>query len=150
MPSHHPFKLVHGTVIDALPAVFLGVTHHLLKLWLHKDKQKRDFYIGNKIDLCNQRLLRIQVPDVISQVPKGLNDLGHWKGSELRSWILFFAQPVLFGILPAPYFNHLALLVASLHLLWGDTVHVRDVHLLRDFCCNFTPNFRSYTGNPQL
>ena len=43
------FDLVKGTVIDCLHAVFIGVTPHLLKLWLNKQNRGAQFYIGNKV-----------------------------------------------------------------------------------------------------
>ena len=50
-------------------------------------------------------------------------DLGiHFTGSEMRSWILFYSLPVLFGVLPEPYFSHFALLVAGLRIVLGDAI----------------------------
>ena len=32
------------------------------------------------MSLCDSRLLSIQVPDILSRLPKSLEDIGHWKG----------------------------------------------------------------------
>ena len=50
-------------------------------------------------------------------------------GSELRSWILFYSLPVLFGILPEPYFMHYALLFASVHVLMSDCLTTHRLQL---------------------
>lgn len=42
--------------------------------------------------------------------------------SEYRSWVFYFSLPILDGILPEPYFSHYALLVAAIHILFGDEI----------------------------
>ena len=34
----------------------------------------------DKVKICDQKLLHVKVPDMISRVPKTLEDLSHWKG----------------------------------------------------------------------
>lgn len=33
-----------------------------------------------KVKLCDERLLKIRVPDCISRVPKSLEETAYWKG----------------------------------------------------------------------
>ena len=46
---HPPFNLVKGVVVDSLHAIFIGVVHQLLKLWLNKANRHKDYFIGNKV-----------------------------------------------------------------------------------------------------
>ena len=61
--------------------------------------------------------------------------------SEYRAWILFYALPVLEGILPDVHLQHLALLVTSLHLLLGQNITTQQLtlceHMLDEFYRNF-------------
>ena len=102
--------------------------------------------------MCDERLLKIRVPDCISRVPKSLEDIAYWKGnnnhiqsesvdhcvytyihniillgSEMRNWLLFYSLPVLNGVLPNPYLSHYSLLVAGLLLLTSDQISQDDL-----------------------
>ena len=43
-------------------------------------------------------------------------------GSEYRSWIMYYALPVMKGVLSPSYFSHLCLLVSALHILTSDYI----------------------------
>ena len=58
-------------------------------------------------------------------------------GSELRSWVLFYALPVLHGILPVRYFTHFSYLVAALHLLLSDAISMADIKNSYEFLMKF-------------
>lgn len=61
-------------------------------------------------------------------------------GSELRSWIFFYALPVLNGIL-LPYFKNCSLFVASMHILMSDRIHEEDLELSSGYLRQF---YRTY------
>lgn len=56
-------------------------------------------------------------------------------------WLLFYCIPVLKGILPQPFFDHLQLLVCSMHILLSDTIAEKDLlsakEMLHVFCEQF-------------
>ena len=99
-----------------------------------------------QINACDRRLLSIKVTDTMSRVPHTLQDFGHWKGimlyhiiqhfnnfylagAELRNWLLFFSIPVLKGILPPNFLNHLAMLVTSIYIYSSQRIDHRDFAL---------------------
>ncbi len=53
----------------------------------------------------------------------------------------FYALPVLKGILPAAYHDHLALLVCAMHILLGDSISSTSLAkaetLLDTYCADF-------------
>ena len=90
--------------------------------------------------------MSIQVPDIIKRSLKTLEEISKWKGlllvcvmwisklehgifvclsiltcfliaSELQSWILYYSVPLLYGILPPAYLNHLPYFVGAIHIL---------------------------------
>ena len=60
---------------------------------------------------------------------------------EHRAWLLYYAIPVLNGLLPKCYFEHLEFLVCSLHMVLGDAISTADLSLaeqmLEAYCRNF-------------
>ena len=94
---------------------------------------------------CDNRLLAIKVPDIISRPPRSLEDYSHWKGmrwehahnyaavhvdcylytfkgAQLREWLLYYSVPVLHDILPSSLFNHYCYLVAGVHIILADCI----------------------------
>ena len=61
--------------------------------------------------------------------------------SEHRAWLLYYAIPVLSGILPQCYYENLELLVCSIHILLSDAITRTDLSLaeqmLELFCKHF-------------
>ena len=61
--------------------------------------------------------------------------------SEFRSWTLFYALPVLKGILDEAYLNHFALFSEALWLLLQTSPSLEDIskaeRLLQHFCFKF-------------
>ncbi|XP_064403498.1 uncharacterized protein LOC135348992 [Halichondria panicea] len=109
----------------------------MLKYWFEKGNKGKPFYIGDKIEFCNKRLLGIKVPDIISRVPHTLHEFKHWKGSQLKAWLLYFAVPVLCGVLPATFMNHFYLLVAAAHFLSSEMITSRHIDLAEGFLTQF-------------
>lgn len=48
-------------------------------------------------------------------------------GSEHKSWLLFCAAPVLLGVLPGDFYNHLGLLIAAIFILLSDKISVGEL-----------------------
>ena len=116
---------------------------------------------------CDERLLSIKVPDIISRVPRTLEDVKHWKGklienniiclisgaltlcligSELRNWVLYFSLPVLNEILPDPYYTHFAHFVGAIHLLSASKVLRDDLETAEALLSTFYAQFSELYG----
>ncbi|KAH7940662.1 hypothetical protein HPB49_003364 [Dermacentor silvarum] len=74
------------------------------------------------------RLLAIKPPHCVTRLPRPLKDRGHWKASEWRHWILFYALPCLDGILHPEYWKHLSRLSEGIHILLQEELDARDIH----------------------
>ena len=66
--------------------------------------------------------------------------------SDYRSWVLYFSLPVLYGILPEPYFTHYALLVAAMHILLGEDTSESSLERAGIYLGQFYQNFSSLYG----
>lgn len=115
------------------------------------------------MELCDQRLLNIKVPDRISRVPQPIRELKHWKGnyiscayqistllytagSELKSWLLYYSLPVLRNVLPLPYFKHFSLLVASIHILTSENISSVDLERCQEWLKAFYAKYTELYG----
>ena len=117
-----------------------------------------------QISVCDRRLLAIKVTDTMSRVPRSLQDFGHWKGisyavphkptlcayylagAELRNWLLFFSIPILKGILPANFLNHLAMLVTGVYICSSQSIDHRDFVLAQQLLLQFCKDFSMLYG----
>ena len=114
-----------------------------------------------QIKVCDEKLLSIHVPDIISRTPKSLHDFKKWKGiivvykkltyhfnagSELRSWLLFYSIPILSDALPQVYLSHYALLVSSVHILLSDAITSSDLDNVHFFLERFYEQYVQLYG----
>ena len=77
-------------------------------------------------------------PYLIQCLPRKIeNTYGHWKASELRSWLLFYSLSCLKGHFSNSILGHYCCLVEAVFLLLGDCITKEDVsraqHLIEVF-----------------
>ena len=66
--------------------------------------------------------------------------------SEYRSWLLHFSLPVLYNILPEPYFTHYSLLVAAMHIMLGKNISTQRLKIGEEYLRRFYEMFSSLYG----
>ena len=122
------YDYVEGASIYYMHGVLLGVTKLLIKLWISSPFSKEDFSLMEYADVIDQRLLSIRPPKFITRVPRSISShFKYWKASELRSWLFFYALPVLNDIMEDCYYLHFAALVEALNYLCGDNISFESV-----------------------
>ncbi|XP_062514525.1 uncharacterized protein LOC134190118 [Corticium candelabrum] len=118
--------------------VLLGVTKQMLGYWMLSSNRGNPFYIGDKVQQLDSRLLKIIIPDFFSRKPRSLAEHKSWKANELRSWLLYYSLPILQGVLADLYYVYFLLLSASIHLLTRESIGEEDYtaasQYLEDFC----------------
>ncbi|KAL1436747.1 hypothetical protein MTO96_049390 [Rhipicephalus appendiculatus] len=114
--EHHE---VSGYTVDYMHCVLLGVTKCFTDCWLDSTNSQEPFYIGRPTTVAkiDERLMGIKPPHCFTRFPRSLKERCHWKASEWRSWLLFYAVPCCLGILPHRYINHFMLLVEGIFML---------------------------------
>ncbi len=122
--------LIKGTGIDYMHGCLLGVTCHMLSLWLNTEHKKEEFYIGHLIAVLNRRLVSVQPPNEILRSPRSLADRKHWKASEYRAFLFYYSLPILFGVLPRQHFKHFALFAIAVTLLVSESISPSELERL--------------------
>ena len=88
-------------------SVCLGTMRQLASLWLDSKQHEEDWYLGTTTSIIDMQLLAIKPPVEVTRAPRSINDRKYWKASEWRSFLLFYALPVLNSILKKKYWHHL-------------------------------------------
>ena len=140
-PMYFPkFDIIHGTAVDYMHNVLLGVVKTLLALWTDKSHSSEPWYLGpDKIKVFERRFLSIKPPYKITRTPRSIiTNMAHLKASELRSFLLFYGLPCLWGLLANEYFQHFLLLVDVVFILLQDSIApeqlTKSASLLHHFC----------------
>ncbi|XP_077486684.1 uncharacterized protein LOC144097969 [Amblyomma americanum] len=133
------FNIVFGHTVEYMHCVLIGVTKCLTDQWFDSANSQQPFYIGRPVTMAkvDRRLLAIKPPHSFTRLPRSLKDKCHWKASEWRHWLLFYALPCCLGILPQRYLNHFALLVEAIFTLLLEELTLQQINhagrLLEDF-----------------
>lgn len=77
--------------------------------------------------MIDQQLLAIKPPVELTRVPCSVKEWKHLKASEWKSFLLFYAIPVLSGILSKKYLNHPFLLVFGIYTLLQENIQIVDI-----------------------
>ena len=100
------FDVISGTAIDYMHSVLLGVVKVLLTLWTDKSYNSEPWFLGaDKIKVFEKRFMSMKPPYRITRTPRSIiANMAHLKASELRSFMLLYGLPCLWGLLPNEYF----------------------------------------------
>ena len=140
--------LPHSVVIDAMHTVFLC---HSKKLLIH-------FQISlskENILKINQKLRSMNFIHDILRRPRSFSNVHKWKASEVRTFILYIALPVLTEYLPEETSGDLALYCVILRLLhdyWDNNKILSDSisFLLKLYIKNLAEKINSSTYPPKI
>jgi len=141
------FNIVTGFVPDYLHCVLLGVVRTFSGLWFDSSNHSKPWYVGQLgVSKISRQLVSLRPPSDVSRLPRSLSERRFWKGSEWRSFLLYYSVLVLRGILPAKYLNHWFLLVFSIHILLQESVSKADVLLSEKVLLDFATSVSALYG----
>lgn len=120
------FNIVRGFVSDYLHCILLGVVRSFVDLWSDSCNHHQPWYISFDI---SRKIVSMKIPSSISRLPRGLSERKFWKGSEWKSFLIFYSLIVLDGKLSRLYLNHWFLLVFATNILLQDKVSQTEVDL---------------------
>lgn len=67
--------------IDYMHCTLLGICRLLLRLWMQSTYHQEIWYIGNQINIVDNRLCNIKPPDEIQRTPRSIElTMKFWKG----------------------------------------------------------------------
>lgn len=142
------FNLVSGVSVDYMHCVLLGVTRQITDMLFNTSNSTERYYVGAPSCLrkVNDRLLSIEPPHCITRLPRRIDDRCHWKASEWKHWLLYYALPCLDGLLPPEYWRHLAKLSEGVHILLRETLSAQDVGHAENLLSSFVTRCETLYG----
>lgn len=121
------FDAVWSCPVDYMHGL-LGVVKLLMSLWFDTCHSSADWYLGKYSTLIDDRMVSIKPPSEISRTPRGIAEhRNFFKANEYRNWLLYYSIPVLSGILPSKFYNHMLLLVKGAYLLLQKSISKDDL-----------------------
>lgn len=157
-PQHHkgetpltelPIDMVLGFPVgDELHLLHLGLMRKFLYGWRTGSfgmRTKWSYRNENEISAyllsCNKHK-----PFEIHRQIRGLSELARWKGTELRTFMLYTSLTVLKKFLPPKYFKHYLLFYCSVVIL-GNEHHCKNlIDVADDMIKHFLNLFKSFYG----
>ena len=103
--------------LDYMHLICLGVTRKLMYLWIRGPLATR---LGTQTtrELSEAFiLLKVQVPHEFALKPRSLNELDHWKATELRQFLLYTGPVCLQCCLNEAVFKNFILLSSAMYIL---------------------------------
>ncbi|XP_077554020.1 uncharacterized protein LOC144168898 [Haemaphysalis longicornis] len=140
--------LVNGFSVEYMHCALLGVTRQLTETFLSSSNSGLNFYIGDPstLEKIDARLLAIKPPHCVTRLPRSLKERSHWKASEWRQWILFYAVPCLRGILSIFYWRHLAKFTEALHTLLQEQLSYSEIDRAEQLLESFVSRCQALYG----
>lgn len=144
------FNLRAGMLPDFMHAILLGVTKHFLEIVV--TTTKKPYYIGKPrmVRKMNDRIKSLRHSTSISRCMRVINDRKQWKASEYLLWLIVYSLVVFEGILPAPYLEHWAMLVAGINILLQDRITYEDIARARMYLIKFVVKFQTFFGKQNM
>jgi len=97
-------------------------------LWFDSANHDKPWYIKQSgVTQISQKLLTLRPPSDVSRLPRSLDERKYWKGSEWKSFLLYYSLIVMPGVLLAKFVSHWFLLVFSIHTLLQDSATHEDI-----------------------
>ena len=121
------FDIVWGFPVDYLHAVLLGVVKYMWDVWI-----ETKIITADGLRKLNERLLQMTPPQEIHRQPRPMNEKAKWKGSEWRSWLLFYSVICLKDLIPKEVLQCYALFVESIFILLQDSICEEDLKVCEE------------------
>ncbi|KAJ8676775.1 hypothetical protein QAD02_012562 [Eretmocerus hayati] len=117
--------IIHGYVPEYMHAICLGTGRNLFKAWCFRKNRGKPFYLGDKKAEMNARLKKMKPLSEITRLIQNCDE--DLNASQIENSLIYYSLPVLKGLLPEKYYQHLFLLVYGLSLCSKVNVNTDDM-----------------------
>lgn len=160
-PGHHhggPIELdklnidvTTSFVIDYMHCVLLGVTKHLLKLWLSTHRQPYSLKKSSRVKLNKLHIkLSKQFPGDFSRRPRKITEYPRFKATEFRALLLYASPITLRTVLHNKYYNHFLCLHCAIRILCDPNECIKNNRVARCMLNRFVQRFKNLYGASKM
>lgn len=139
--------------IDYMHGIGLGVMKHLIEIWIGKKAlSPKPPYSDYKIKkteyrkILDSRILRLKPPQYVRRLPRSLDEVAHFKASELIHHMWFCLRYTLTGLLPTKIIKHFEKLSSASYILCKELISFEEMKLACDMLTEFATEFEDIYG----
>lgn len=139
------FDCIWGFPCEYLHSVLLGAAKQQWEEWANA---KSNVYLTpSQRAMIDERLVCIQPPNEMHRLPRCLADRANWRGSEWRSWLLFYSVACLMDFLPDEVLKSYMLLVRATYILLRTDITEDDLIQCEIDIIQYVGDCQKYYGN---
>ena len=159
---HHgesPFEdldidMVKSFPIDYMHAVCLGVMRLMLIIWFRGNKKQtiRPILGSRAMQIVSNAFFIFgkHLPKEFNRKPQPLTEIGRWKATVLRYFLLYAGPAILKNVLPKKLYQHFNLFSCAIRILC-DPIHYKLNNYIADnLLRKFVSKFGKYYGNEYI
>ena len=140
------FNMIDQVPLDYLHLVLLGTTKKLLQLWV-STKSKPKVNIIQLQKLCSNFMgLNPWIPKDFARKGHPLLELGRWKATTFRLFLLYAGLIILEGVLPEEYIQHFNVLSCAIRILSHPIYYKTYNSYAHDLLVYFVQQFKTLYG----
>lgn len=154
--NHHrytsPIEQLELDMVNAFPhdylhLVCLGIVKRLVRMWINGDK--RSLMSSQTIQRISNDLIVISCsqPSIFQRKIRPLNDFGYFKGSELRTFLLYAGPVALKNHLPKEMYDNFMLLHVAISILCNKQKYKSYSTLAQALLVRFIENYAEIYGD---
>lgn len=148
--------MIHSFIItDELHTLHLGVCKKLISRW--SDDSRGEFngiryakWNSHQINEMSTYMDNVKLPLEFNRQPRSIKDFRMWKGTELRSFLMYISIPILSEYLPETTYNHFLLLFCAMHILSSKSLMSSFLNLAKGFLVQYCSEGTKIYGNTLL
>lgn len=130
------YKPISSTYIDYMHTLLEGVVKSLFKNWFESERTA-PFSLKPHMQEVDKKLLHIKPPRFIPSAPRTIYTYHLWKAHEYLAFLLFYALPVLSGLLQDKYLDNLIKLVIFSEEILSSNIKVTDLERTEEVIFKF-------------
>lgn len=119
------FDIIRSFPPEYMHSVLLGVVKLFLSTWIGPKNCKKPWYIGTKLQIFDNRLLKIFPPCEITHTPRSVSNICQWKASEFKNFLIYYFLPYLKDLLPSIFYKHWFLFVYAINVFNSDKIETQ-------------------------
>lgn len=142
--------MVKQIPLDYMHVVLLGVMKKMLRMWIGGDLNS--LLPTRDVQKISERLISISTtqPSEFQRTIRGLNEIGHFKATEFRTFVLYAGPFVLKNILPREQYNHFLLLHLAIYILCDKFLYLKHTSLAENMLRKFVEKFSEIYGEKHM
>lgn len=141
---------VESTVVDDMHCAYIGNTKQMIKLIIKSKHKDERWSLHNRLDILEDRMSKITPPNFVHRLSRPLAELKDWKAAELKNFLLFYALPLFYNLLPFDYYEHLKLFIVGMYLVSTRSISDEDIDNSEKMLNQFVNQFEGLYGRQNM